>query len=182
VLLIQYPNCCTIYLELIHAPEAKVYFSYLPPPANTNYPWTTLKRKYGAAISSLQRSHADWHGVSTIIPFFRWQYLADATQSFNSYTQQLCVNDVVRRPGGIKASENDLRKIENEKASQSPGSSQQTVLFEPSGTVVKNSSDGQSEVSQLVSWKAGFVDNLSDVTNSLNISGKYRFLCYKSPF
>ncbi|KAF2805523.1 uncharacterized protein BDZ99DRAFT_423807 [Mytilinidion resinicola] len=60
---------------------------------------------------------------------------------FNSYTQQLCVNDVVQKPGGIKGSERDLR------------------------------SDGQSSVSQVVSWEAGFVDNMSEVINSLNISG-----------
>ncbi|KAF2421478.1 hypothetical protein EJ08DRAFT_641341 [Tothia fuscella] len=68
---------------------------------------------------------------------------------FNSYTQSLCTNDVVRLPGGVRASDKDLRKIE----------AQQGAI------------DGQADTSQVVSWKAGFVESLSEVTDTLNISG-----------
>jgi len=82
------------------------------------------------------------------------------------------VNDIVRRSDGTSASEKDLRKVYPKEGSSGQASKKPAILSAPSGSVVKASSDGLSDVSQVVSWEAGFVDNLSDVTNSLNISGR----------
>jgi len=82
------------------------------------------------------------------------------------------VNDIVRRSDGTSASERDLRKVRPKEDSSGQASKQSAILSAPSGSIVKTSSDGLSDVSQVVSWEAGFVDNLSDVTNSLNISGR----------
>ncbi|CAI7660111.1 unnamed protein product [Penicillium glandicola] len=92
---------------------------------------------------------------------------------FNSYTQQLCLNDVVRKPGGIKASEKDLR---TQPSSQITGSSEKNddkLLDSQKGELVRRTMliDGQKEVSQVVSWEAGFVDNISEVTDKLHIKG-----------
>ncbi|MCJ1287569.1 hypothetical protein MMC26_006921 [Xylographa opegraphella] len=67
------------------------------------------------------------------------------------YTQQLCVNDVVRRPGGLRASEKDLRSVDTTKGLSVRGSAEEPgVLSQPSGTVVKrNGEGGQADVSAL---------------------------------
>ncbi|KAJ6479052.1 hypothetical protein C8R45DRAFT_833116 [Mycena sanguinolenta] len=73
---------------------------------------------------------------------------------FNSFTQQLCVNDAVRRAGGNQetATEKSLRP------QYQPG-----LMTAPDGSNV--------DISQDVTWTAKFVDKMSEVTNSLNISG-----------
>ncbi|KAK3380771.1 hypothetical protein B0T24DRAFT_664692 [Lasiosphaeria ovina] len=98
---------------------------------------------------------------------------------FNSYTQQLCVNDVVRKRGGVAASEKDLRSVDTTQGLPPAASDKDAaILCQPSGTIVKHrGDDGQTEVSQVVSWDAGFVNSLSDVTKSLNISGALTITC-----
>ncbi|KAI1268737.1 hypothetical protein F5Y18DRAFT_165340 [Xylariaceae sp. FL1019] len=94
---------------------------------------------------------------------------------FNSYTQQLCVNDAVVKANNTKAQDRDL-KVRN-------------LLGEPSGgdsstgndkSVVPTEGDGRKTntvertvggVSQTVTWSTKFVDSLSQITNSMNISG-----------
>lgn len=93
--------------------------------------------------------------------------------SFNSYTQQLCLNDVVRKPGGVKASERDLRTLPNPQVTGSSDQKDKGYLDNQKGELVRRTKmdDGQKEVSQVVSWEAGFVDNISEVTDKLNIKG-----------
>jgi hypothetical protein len=69
----------------------------------------------------------------------------------------------------VKASEKDLSRVNLGEGSTPTGSAD--FLKGSSGSMTKKSSDGQSDVSQVVSWKAGFVDNYSEVSKSLNISG-----------
>ncbi|CAH0027028.1 unnamed protein product [Clonostachys rhizophaga] len=103
---------------------------------------------------------------------------------FNSYTQSLCVNDVVRKPGSVPATENDLRAAKltdkADAANTSPkqltaGSSQQqypqAVLDGAKGSVTRTFIDGQKEVSQVVTWTAEFIENSSDVLKKLEVSG-----------
>ncbi|KAF2738959.1 hypothetical protein EJ04DRAFT_519903 [Polyplosphaeria fusca] len=101
---------------------------------------------------------------------------------FNSYTQRLCVNDVVRKPGGIRATESDLKPQQPQLTGSGAGANDSLVKSgDDSGmlgnsssgaaTVQSTSKDGQSTVSQVVSWEAGFIDRVSEVTNKLNISG-----------
>ncbi|KAJ5715709.1 uncharacterized protein N7483_012890 [Penicillium malachiteum] len=92
---------------------------------------------------------------------------------FNSYTQQLCLNDVVRKPGGVKASERDLRTLPNSQIAGSSDQKHKGYLDNQKGELVRRTkmNDGQKEVSQVVSWEAGFVDNISEVTDKLNIKG-----------
>ncbi|KAF7341753.1 Major facilitator superfamily MFS-1 [Mycena sanguinolenta] len=73
---------------------------------------------------------------------------------FNSFTQQLCVNDAVRLAGGKQetATDKTLRPQYN------PG-----LVTAPDGSTV--------DISQNVTWTAKFVDKMSEVTNSLNVSG-----------
>lgn len=61
---------------------------------------------------------------------------------FNSYTQQLCINDAVKKPGAVPAGEGDL--------------------------VPK---DDISPISQVVTWTTKYVEKISDVTDALNVSG-----------
>ncbi|KDQ06257.1 hypothetical protein BOTBODRAFT_121764 [Botryobasidium botryosum FD-172 SS1] len=71
---------------------------------------------------------------------------------FNSFTQQLCINDAVKlEDGGEAASERVLRP--------------QYKL----GTM--SAADGGANISQVVTWTAKFVDRISEVTDSMNISG-----------
>lgn len=99
--------------------------------------------------------------------------------SFNSYTQTLCVNDVVQKPNGVKASEDDLRAtslLDGPKAVTevaSAGGVGGSTIAENSGTTIITRSDGQTSVSQTVTWKAQFVDKISEITDSMNISGLY---------
>ncbi|VUC29193.1 unnamed protein product [Clonostachys rosea] len=103
---------------------------------------------------------------------------------FNSYTQSLCVNDVVRKPGNVPATENDLRAAtltnKADAANTSPkqltaGSSQQqypqAILDGAKGSVTRTFTDGQKEVSQVVTWTAEFIENSSDVLKKLEVSG-----------
>lgn len=76
----------------------------------------------------------------------------------------------------MKASENDLRAtslVDNPKTiTEAPSAAaQRDLLAGNSGTTTIISNDGQSLVSQTVSWEAKFVDKISDVTDSMNISG-----------
>ncbi|KAF7341631.1 hypothetical protein MSAN_02060600 [Mycena sanguinolenta] len=73
---------------------------------------------------------------------------------FNSFTQQLCVNDAVRLAGGKQepATDKSLRPQYN------PG-----LMTAPDGSTV--------DISQNVTWTAKFVDKMSEITNSLNVSG-----------
>ncbi|KAF7343734.1 hypothetical protein MSAN_01954000 [Mycena sanguinolenta] len=73
---------------------------------------------------------------------------------FNSFTQQLCVNDAVRLAGGKQeiSTDKSLRPQYN------PG-----LMTAPDGSTV--------DISQNVTWTAKFVDKMSEVTNSLNVSG-----------
>ena len=98
---------------------------------------------------------------------------------FNSYTQTLCINDVVQKPNGIKASETDLQvKLPPENTNSLTGptntSNESKVLSGTPRSRIVVSSDGQREVSQTVTWTAKFVDKISEVTDSMNISGKLR--------
>jgi hypothetical protein len=102
---------------------------------------------------------------------------------FNSYTQTLCVNDVVRKPGNIPATESDLRAAELTQQTdtgtsivkKTPRGTQehlpQKVLEGASGTISRKVVDGQKEVSQVVSWEASFIENSSDVLKKLDVSG-----------
>ncbi|KAF3926839.1 hypothetical protein ABW20_dc0102331 [Dactylellina cionopaga] len=94
---------------------------------------------------------------------------------FNSYTQTLCVNDVVRKPGGILATEGDLRAAlsaqEITESTQQQQPSLGGVLEGASGTISRKLVDGQKEVSQTVSWEASFIENSSDVLKKLEVSG-----------
>ena len=80
----------------------------------------------------------------------------------------------MRKPGGLKVSESDLRAVKPQPGSQNAISSSAqdaAILSQPEGTsfILR---DGQSSVSQMVSWEAGFVERVSEVTDSLNISGE----------
>jgi hypothetical protein len=99
---------------------------------------------------------------------------------FNSYTQALCVNDVVRKPGNVTATEGDLRAAQltaradaaNEQTKKlTAGVSPQHVLEGAQGRVTRTIVDGQKEVSQVVSWEATFVENSSDILSKLDVSG-----------
>ncbi|RKK69422.1 hypothetical protein BFJ69_g12769 [Fusarium oxysporum] len=102
---------------------------------------------------------------------------------FNSYTQTLCVNDVVRTPGNIPAAETDLRAAQltqktdaaTFKSKQITAGTQQDqpqeVLDGASGTISRVVVDGQKEVSQVVSWEASFIENGSEVLKKLDVSG-----------
>ena len=103
---------------------------------------------------------------------------------FNSYTQTLCVNDVVRKPNNVLATEGDLRAAQltgkTDAANMHPkkqittGPQQpppQAVLEGANGTMARTILDGQKEVSQVVSWEATFIENSSDVLQKLEVSG-----------
>lgn len=102
---------------------------------------------------------------------------------FNSYTQALCVNDVVRKPGNVPATEGDLRAAQlTAKADAATTPSEQptadpqqlsppAVLEGAKGTVARTVVDGQKEVSQVVTWEATFINNSSDVLQKLDVSG-----------
>ncbi|KAH0174052.1 hypothetical protein KCU67_g971, partial [Aureobasidium melanogenum] len=99
---------------------------------------------------------------------------------FNSYTQQLCCNDIVRLPGGRPATESDLKDTKQNPPSQKslPSSGAEAgILSTPQGTEsimqkrIGVGNDNQNVVSQVVSWNASFVDTVSEVTKKLDISG-----------
>lgn len=102
---------------------------------------------------------------------------------FNSYTQSLCVNDVVRKPGNIPATESDLRVAQSPEITDaatakrkqlttgSEGAPPQGFLEGAKGTVTRTIQDEQKELSQVVSWDAEFIENSSDVLKKLDVSG-----------
>lgn len=102
---------------------------------------------------------------------------------FNSYTQALCVNDVVRKPGNVPATDGDLRAAQlTQKSDAATTQSKQLttgaqhlppqdVLEGAKGTMARTIMDGQKEVSQVVSWEATFIENSSDVLQKLDVSG-----------
>lgn len=100
---------------------------------------------------------------------------------FNSYTQSLCVNDIVRKPGNVPAKETDLRcarltpetDVTDDTSSKqlTDGEPKEEVLTGATGKVVRTFKDGQKEVSQVVTWEASFVENSSDVLQKLDVSG-----------
>jgi hypothetical protein len=101
---------------------------------------------------------------------------------FNSYTQTLCVNDVVRKAGSVRATEGDLRAAQltsktdaataqTKRLTTEETSPAQGVLNGASGTVSRKLVDGQKEVSQVVSWEATFIENSSDILKKLDVSG-----------
>lgn len=87
---------------------------------------------------------------------------------FNSFTQSMCVDNVVSKPDGKQATENDLRSVP---ATGQPPTNKQAAMTGSSGTSVLTKVDGQMTISQTVSWEAKFVDKISEVTDSMNISG-----------
>jgi hypothetical protein len=82
---------------------------------------------------------------------------ADLFERFNSYTQQLCINDAVKKSNNESASESDLR-----------------VKADPAVT--------GKNTSQIVTWTAKFVDRISEITDSMNIAGMMRNLSSDLPF
>lgn len=77
---------------------------------------------------------------------------------FNSFTQQVCINNAVKPEGGrLPALEQDLYP--------------QYKL----GTMTAMNGDNV-DISQDVSWTAKFMDLISTVTDSMNISGMSLFL------
>jgi hypothetical protein len=102
---------------------------------------------------------------------------------FNSYTQSLCVNDVVRKPGNIPATDDDLRAkhltdktdaatLQSKELTMGSEQPPKAVLEAATGTVARKVIDGQKEVSQIVTWEASFIENSSDVLQKLDVSGK----------
>ncbi|KAF4466989.1 hypothetical protein FALBO_6138 [Fusarium albosuccineum] len=95
---------------------------------------------------------------------------------FNSYTQKLCCNDIVRKVDGSPVTEQDV-KTTTVPAPANSSTDASRLLTTPEGSAVVQKDaisaghDGQNEVSQVVSWSATFVDKASDVTRKLNISG-----------
>ena len=111
------------------------------------------------------------------------------------------MNDVVQKLNCVKASEDDLRATvisdpsvaaaptNNAAAKQTPvtsnASSDPIVAVTPkssvgaeqlpptggSGTITIHTTDGQNTISQEVTWEAKFVDKISEITDSMNISG-----------
>lgn len=102
---------------------------------------------------------------------------------FNSYTQTLCVNDVVRKPGGVPATEGDLQAarlvagngaapaLENAKSDKALQPAAGEVLAGANGVVARVMQDGQKEVSQVVTWEASFIENSEDILKKLDVSG-----------
>ncbi|KAI0151373.1 hypothetical protein BJ166DRAFT_535843 [Pestalotiopsis sp. NC0098] len=90
---------------------------------------------------------------------------------FNSYTQQLCVNDAVIKPNHIKAQERDLRNKAAAAAASGDLPQLPPVDFGDGGPKTGTVSRTVGGVSQTVTWTTKFVDSLSEVTNSMNISG-----------
>ncbi|KAF7339039.1 Major facilitator superfamily MFS-1 [Mycena venus] len=73
---------------------------------------------------------------------------------FNSFPQQLCVNDAVRLAGGKQ----DIPTDKSLRPQYQPG-----LMTAPDGSNL--------DISQNVTWTAKFVDKMSEVTDSLNVSG-----------
>ncbi|KAK6200853.1 hypothetical protein LQW54_009436 [Pestalotiopsis sp. IQ-011] len=90
---------------------------------------------------------------------------------FNSYTQQLCVNDAVIKPNHIKAQERDLRNKAATAAASGDLPQLPPVDSGDGGSKTGTVSRRVGGVSQTVTWTTKFVDSLSEVTNSMNISG-----------
>ena len=82
---------------------------------------------------------------------------------------------MVQKSSGVKASEDDLKAKpldQNPPSGSAVAKSEGNTSLAPrSGSQVITRSDGQNLISQTVTWEAKFVDKLSDVTDSMNISG-----------
>ncbi|KIP02241.1 hypothetical protein PHLGIDRAFT_79414 [Phlebiopsis gigantea 11061_1 CR5-6] len=78
----------------------------------------------------------------------------------NSFTQQLCVNDAVKTPDG-SASSPELFTAQRPKYREG----------------LMSADDGSETISQAVTWTAKFVDRISEVTDSMNISGSLQIKC-----
>ncbi|KAI0142772.1 hypothetical protein GGR57DRAFT_377714 [Xylariaceae sp. FL1272] len=94
---------------------------------------------------------------------------------FNSYTQQLCVNDAVIKANNTKAQDRDLkvrRMLEEPSGGDtSTGNDKSVIPTDGDGKNTKTVERTIGGVSQTVTWSTKFVDSLSQVTNSMNISG-----------
>lgn len=83
----------------------------------------------------------------------------------------------MQRADGLKASETDLRPAQQPEIPKTSTHGDVDImpdgktLENVSGSSVKTTFDGQSTVSQLVSWEAKFVTKISEITDSLDISG-----------
>ncbi|CAK5267431.1 unnamed protein product [Mycena citricolor] len=80
---------------------------------------------------------------------------------FNSFTQQLCINDAVTLEGGVRAS-----------ASAERIARPQYKFGQMTGL-----DGGNVDISQDVTWTAKFVDRISEVSDSLNVSGSLQIKC-----
>lgn len=69
-----------------------------------------------------------------------------------------------------KASEDDLHPATSTKTTKA-SNDDKPLLGGDSGSTVVRGTDGQNEISQVVSWEAKFVNKFSDVTDTLDISG-----------
>ncbi|KAL7911420.1 hypothetical protein GGI35DRAFT_492688 [Trichoderma velutinum] len=87
-------------------------------------------------------------------------------QGFNSYTQQICLNDAVMQ----------YSKVKNQDAVTKPPEIAKPLSIQPSQDgdslqTQRQSTDASGKgVSQIVSYSSRFVDKLSDVTDAMNIS------------
>lgn len=100
----------------------------------------------------------EWGTHITVTSTYR-ELMYHVSLRFNSFTQQVCINDAVKPEGGkISAAERDLR----------PQYKLGTMIAVDGGNV---------DISQDVSWTAKFVDRISEVTDSMNVSGMSFPLC-----
>ncbi|KAH8807212.1 hypothetical protein F5884DRAFT_899650 [Xylogone sp. PMI_703] len=95
---------------------------------------------------------------------------------FNSYTQQLCCNDIVRTAEGKTVTDADIKIASPELPQGGSSGPRHGILETQKGSkiirnVVSTGADGQNEVSQVVAWHASFIDTASDATKKLNVSG-----------
>ncbi|KAJ3545184.1 hypothetical protein NM208_g2634 [Fusarium decemcellulare] len=107
----------------------------------------------------------------------------DAMRLGMGFTQQLCVNDAVQKPGGVPATPQDLiaSSAADEKGLPAPGVPEYKQFGEKTphgfpkmhgGTFLRTHEDGsQADISQIVTWKSTFVNNISEVTEGMDIKG-----------
>ena len=92
-----------------------------------------------------------WGAPSFLLLFFNLSFIYH-THSFNSFTQQLCIDGAVKMAGGENATEANLSPANNAASMGGPDG-------------------GNGNISQVVSWTARFVDRISEVTDSMNVGG-----------
>lgn len=88
---------------------------------------------------------------------------------FNSFSQELKINDVVQKPGGIPATDTDLNRVSAYKPRATDPRNAATPLSTPEGTVSRI--DPHTQVSQTIKWEARFIQHLSDITRRMDVSG-----------